>query len=835
MHYLIGNLGHALVIISFLTALFSAYSYFIATLGGRKEKEWSQNGRLFYFFHLISVLGVVVTLFLIIYNQYYEYYYAWSHSSNNLPTHYMISCFWEGQEGSFLLWIFWNALISIFILRFHKSWESPVMVVFMLVQLFLTSMILGVVIPGINLKIGSSPFILIRDAIEAPIFQMNPEFIPEDGTGLNPLLQNYWMVIHPPTLFLGFSLTLVPFAFCVAGLWKRRFQEWLTPALPWTSITACVLGMGIMMGAYWAYETLSFGGYWNWDPVENAVYVPWLVLIAALHLIMVSKSSKSTYRTAAIMTILAFILILYSTFLTRSGVLGDASVHSFTDLGLSGQLLIYLFVFVIFSVLLLTKRWKEMPTSDKDPSAYSGEFWVFIGATTLALASFQVLIPTSIPVYNRIVEDVFGGISNIAPPTDQIGFYTKFQLWFGVAIALFSALGQFFWWKKIDKTQLKDTLLTPLVITLLLTSLVIALTKTNNPVYITLLFASLFSLVSNSISISRLYRKNLKLSGGAVSHIGIALILIGILFSAGYSKVISLNTTGLLYSKSLPDEMNRENLLLFLHEPRMMNDYKLNFKGRMTDVKGIPDYVRSSTLLPVENGYKALAMKNIEIKGKTYAKAGDTLAIYPENTYYELELTSATGKKYTLYPRAQVNPDMGLIASPDIVKFWDKDLYAHVSSIPKPDEEKEWGGEKEFKLSLSDTFFANDYVAVLERVQRVENIPQVKLTQNDIAVKAFIKILGEEKEYTAEPAMIIQNRMLGKIPFEIEELGLKFTFKNIDPKNGVFTIGIDTTQKDYIILKAILKPHINILWIGTIILIFGFSISAWRRYSEQRV
>ena len=246
IHYFIGNLGHFFVTVAFATALFTAFSYVKAVYSKDQLKEkWNKNGRAFFIAHSVAVFGVILSLFLIIYNHYFEYHYAWSHSSVHLPTYYMISAFWEGQEGSFLLWIFWHSVLGIIIMATNRKWESPVMAVFALVQVFLTSMILGVVL--FELKIGSSPFLLLRDVMDDPIFLMNPDFVPEDGSGLNPLLQNYWMVIHPPTLFLGFATTLVPFAFVIAGLWTRDYKNWIRPALPWTIFSAGVLGLGIIM------------------------------------------------------------------------------------------------------------------------------------------------------------------------------------------------------------------------------------------------------------------------------------------------------------------------------------------------------------------------------------------------------------------------------------------------------------------------------------------------------------------------------------------------------------------------------------------------------------
>ena len=448
IHETIGIVGHELVILAFVTALVSAFAYWRGSLASNTGSSWHKLGRGAFRVHGLAVLGVVATLFIIIYNHYYEYHYAWSHSSNNLPTHFMISCFWEGQEGSFLLWIFWHVVIGWFLLAKAKEWEGSVMAIFALVQAFLVSMILGVVpidLADFSLKIGSDPFILLRDALDDPFLAANPNFVPEDGTGLNPLLQNYWMVIHPPTLFLGFALTLVPFAFCMAGLQHRRYSDWIKPALPWTSLGGLVLGIGIMMGAYWAYETLNFGGYWSWDPVENAVYIPWLTLVASMHLMVVYQRKKVALKSSMILVVATFVLILYATFLTRSGILGDSSVHSFTDLGLSGQLLLYLLAFLSIAIAGMAIRWKEIPTTEKEAKAYDGEFWLFIGVMVLILAAFQVLIPTSMPVFNAIA-GIFGIESNLAPPAEPEIFYTKWQLWFGVGIAIASATAQFFWW-----------------------------------------------------------------------------------------------------------------------------------------------------------------------------------------------------------------------------------------------------------------------------------------------------------------------------------------------------------------------------------------------------
>jgi cytochrome c-type biogenesis protein CcmF len=836
MHYLIGNLGHLLVITAFVTSLLSAFAYWKAT--SLKEIEgknsWLINARFAFVAHVLGVFGIVAVLFTIIYQHYFEYHYAYSHSSLHLPGQYMLSCFWEGQEGSFLLWMFWHAIIGLILIKTQKTWEAPTMVVFTLVQAFLASMILGVVIPGIDLKLGSSPFILLRDAMDDPIFKLQPDFIPKDGNGLNALLQNYWMVIHPPTLFLGFALTLPPFAFCIAGLWQKKYVEWVKPALPWSLLGGGILGLGILMGGYWAYETLNFGGYWNWDPVENAVYVPWLILIASIHTMITYKNSETALKSSIILVIAVFVLLLYSTFLTRSGILGDASVHSFTDLGLSGQLLIYLLFFTLGAIVLVIIRWKEIPSSEKEVSTYSREFWIFLGATTLCLMGFQVLLPTSIPVYNKIIE-LFGGVSNLAPPANQIEFYSKFQLWFGVAVALISGTGQFFWWKKIDKEKLKQEMLTPLLITLLLFAFTIAIAKVYNPAYLILTLAGLYLIVSNFKVLFTLAKLNPKLSGGAVAHIGIGMMLIGVMFSAGYSKVVSLNNTGMLISKELPTEFNRDNLLLFINEPRSMAGYDIEYRGERLEPRHKSGFISKNDVELTLDPFKVVALKDIIFQNEKLYNAKDTIEIFPENTFYEIELRRDGKVAASLFPRVQINPAMGgFIASPDIKRKFSRDLYTHVSLPMNREEEPEWGKLEEVKVKIGEEFFINSkYSTTLEEIRRVDEIEGVKLAAEDVAVQAMIKVQGEHEPYTVSPFFLIKDKsQVGRLPAEINDLGIKITLLNILPETNEFLLGITSRQKDWVVIKALEKPLINVLWLGTFVLMIGFGMAMVRRFKE---
>ncbi len=373
----------------------------------------------------------------------------------------------------------------------------------------------------------------------------------------------------------------------------------------------------------------------------------------------------------------------------------------------------------------------------------------------------------------------------------------------------------------------------PLLLTLLVSGSLIIIGQIHNFAYILLLTAAVFAILTNGQILIGFIVKNVKLSGGGIAHLGVAFMLLGILFSSGYSTVISNNNTGRIYSKEFSEEMNRDNILLWLNEPREMNDFKVTYKGTFIEARKIPGYIEKDKVVKSTIPHLAIATDTISQNGKIYHLRGDTLEIYPENTYYEIEYEK-NGKKFNLFPRAQVNPNMGLIASPDIKKFFGKDLYTHVSSIPDPEQEPEWSELQEHQLKVGEQFFIGDYVAVLEGVQRINTVHQVSLGDQDVAVKAKIRVYGSQGNYIAEPVYLIKDRMLGRIPDQVKDLGIKVNFMNVHPETDSFTIGSSTTQRDYVIMKAMEKPMINLLWIGCVLVMIGFGITVGRRYSDFR-
>ncbi len=856
----IGDIGHLFTIISFISALLGVFAYWNASNKKALEEQtnWKTFARGLFGLHAISVLGIVVSLFMIIKNHWYEYHYAWNHSSNSLPVYYMVSAFWEGQEGSFLLWVFWHAIIGLLLLKWAKSWEAPVMTIFLGIQAILVSMILGVVIG--DAKIGSSPFLTMAQAMpEAPIFQNNPDFVPEDGTGLNPLLQNYWMVIHPPTLFLGFALTLVPFAYLVAGLWKEKYTEWVKPAMNWGLPTALILGTGIMMGAYWAYETLNFGGYWNWDPVENAVYVPWLILVAGIHAMMIAQRRGTAMKLSTLLIAGTFFLIIYSTYLTRSGDLEDASVHSFTDAGMGLQLRIFLLALMVGITALIAWRWKKLPSDEKETETYSPDFWVFIGIAVIFISSIQILAGTSIPVFNKLFN------THVAPPANQVQFYSRIQIWFGVGFSFLAGFGQYLWWRGANKANFSLLLRKASyygIATLFVGFIAVMLTNTFIPeigqrvleagvendeakskivvdmlAYVLLFAGGLFAIISGGLALSKLLKKNqFKLAGGAVAHLGLGIMLIGILFSAGFSNTLSKNLTAEVISERQSEQFNAEHLMLRRHVPKRMGEFVLRYKGMRFEADGFPSFIPESKLLPLVDD-TVLAVRDIEYEGKTYFKRGDSLRIFAQDTYYEIEFTDKNGKSFSLFPRAQVNDNMGLIASPDTRHEFNRDLYTHVSSIPNL-KNFQWRGADTLRLRVGDTTFFNDFIAILDSVGPAKKIPGFNAEKTDIMMSAHLSILGRDTVFTAIPSLLIRHAstpsqaQMFTSTEDVPDIGLQVKMANIDPKTGIFTFATRSRQMDYVVLKVSEKPMINLLWTGTILIIIGFGI-AWRRRLKE--
>lgn len=316
--------------------------------------------------------------------------YVYQHSSRDLPLIYRISALWAGQEGGFLLWLFFLYIIGIVIIRIGDAHESIVMAVISITQFFIL----------ISLAV-KSPFARIWETNPGQFSPLIPTVL--DGLGLNPLLQDFWMAIHPPVLFAGYAAAVVPFAYAVTALIRQDYSIMHTRAYRWVIFTAAALGAGIFLGGYWAYAVLGWGGYWGWDPVENSSLVPWIALIALLHGIIVQKRSGALVRTNLVLALLSFILVLYSTFLTRSGILSNFSVHSFAGEEVSYQIAYYISFFIIIGAVIFSMRARSIEAAPLNPDIASRSNFIIYGIIILILYGGMVLLGTSMPIITGIV------------------------------------------------------------------------------------------------------------------------------------------------------------------------------------------------------------------------------------------------------------------------------------------------------------------------------------------------------------------------------------------------------------------------------------------------
>ena len=794
-HTFIGNLGQAFTSIAFTASLLAAFSFYKSSLSEQLKAIWLPVARASFYTHGLAVIGIISCMFIMIYNHYFEYEYVWQHSSLELPTHYMISCFWEGQEGSFLLWTFWNIVVGVLLMKKSNYWEPTVMTIVSVIQVFLASMVLGIYVFGV--KLGSSPFVLIRNLEEnigLPWTEMHnylqavPQFL--DGRGLNPLLQNYWMVIHPPILFLGFSLTMIPFAFAISGLWKKNYSEWIEEALPWTYAGIMVLGTGILMGGAWAYEALSFGGFWAWDPVENSSLVPWIILIAAAHLMLIHRARKTALPTTIALTILAFILIIYSTYLTRSGILGDTSVHAFAG-GLSSQLLVYLLTFTFASLVLFFSRLKHIPTNKKEDNTSSREFWVFIASMVLFISAFQITWFTSLPVINK----VFG--TNMAPPLDAIALYNSWQTPLALLIVFLVGITQYLNYKKTDLKKLLKQIAFSLMLAGVLALYIAYTVQMWHALYLALLWATLFAAIANFEYWRKILNGSWNHSGASVAHIGFALVIMGALLSNANKRTISSNEG--FIAKDFP---SNENILLEKGDTTHMGNYHVLYK--------------SDTLLGIN---------------KTY-----------EVEYFNLLEDSSYAYQFTLHPFIQLNEIMGNVAEPATQHFALYDVYTHLTyaDTDEYDSTNPYHHESLINIKQGDSVIYNQHFLYLDSLMVNTNTNLQSKNALDVMLIAKLRMQNMQGKFSSTQSIYaVKNNMAQSFPGFMEDgdLRYKFLFDEVNPEAGSIQIKayehIDN-EKPFIVMKAIIFPYINILWIGMILMAIGTGIAMIQLFRNKK-
>ncbi|MBK9984009.1 MAG: cytochrome c biogenesis protein CcsA [Saprospiraceae bacterium] len=755
-HLLPGRLGHFFVLSGLVSALLTFFAYRKTTITNQ-DSSWLKFSRISWGVHAFSILSVIGLIFYMMVHQYYEYRYVWDHVSNDLPMKYIFSAFWEGQEGSFLLWMFWHVVLGSVVLFTAKKWESGVMTWLAAIQVVLVSMIAGVYFAD-SFRMGSSPFMMMRNSMDAPIFQ-NPNYLSMiTGNGLNPLLQNYWMTIHPPTLFLGFASVSIPFCFAMTGLWQKNHTEWLKPVMPWTLFSCGILGTGILMGGAWAYEALSFGGYWAWDPVENMSLVPWVVMLAALHGNFISRHTGHSLRTTYLFYIGSFMLAVYSTFLTRSGILGEESVHAFTQMGLEWQLVGFIGIFLLAAGYFFFSRYKSVPVIKKEESMQSREFWMFVGSLILIFSSILISFTTSIPVWNKLI-DVYGSVMgkgdmtsyHKAIPLDPITHYNRFQLWIAVLVTLlagptlmlrFGGMGWDLYKNKFFKHIVISAAIGSVVAFLLSKWIILPGWQ-----YAVLLSAASFGVISNVDYLISFGKRTLGAMASGLSHGGFALMVIGIMASGLNKRIVSENKFA---EEGIAQGFDPgKNAFLIKNMPMFMNGYWVTYK--------------SDTLQGLTRFYEVEFLKMTE-KGDTV----EHFTTYPD-VLYDRKLTKVA------------------TANPDTKRYADRDMFTYVAGLPpeqqdvaniaKADSLLEY---KSYVISPGDSIIAGKFIVTLDSISLDSKNQGYIRQENDLALSGNFSVRNIEAPGTkkAYPTLLVRKGLLYGMNDQINDFNLRLRLRS---------------------------------------------------------
>lgn len=826
---MLGTIGSIGILVAFVATVGACVSFFQASNSRNDVETWRKYGRISWIVMMAGVAVSAVVLWTLLFGRRFEYAYVYQHTSHAMPWRYTFSAFWAGQEGSFSLWIIMTAIVGAALIywssrtkklsdnavEMRRFFEPPVMAVVALCQVFMLSMIVGLKLGP--LSVGSSPFMMLAEKFpDAPMLQV-AGFVPTDGQGLNDLLQNPWMTIHPPTLFVGFTLMMVPFAFAVAGLWKRQYTQWVKPALPWALAACGVLVLGIMMGGYWAYVTLSFGGWWAWDPVENSSLVPWIIGVAALHSMVVQKKTSGGHKAALILSILAFQFVIYSTFLTRSGILGDVSVHSFVDLGLYNQLLIWILSIGALGFGLFAYRYKELPSPPKPPAMLSRESMIFTGALLLAMVGLVIILGTSSPIFGRIFRD--------NPSSVPIAFYDTWTIPLTIGIAFLAGLGQLFWWRKMKVEEVNRVLLKPLALTVVSTAAVLLVTPFveetvrpttqfaansiveagilpafltgffethgNSLLLLLLLFTAFFALYGNLFVLFRIARGNLKLAGGSLTHVGFGLVLLGIFSSSVFNDPV---TDGL----GTNIQGSRDNFVVNRGQMLAVDGYEVTYTGTEINAEDRPVYVMD---------WRAPSGEEFQTRNVVYQDG-----------------------------RGQ------WIQHPNVREGFFRDLYVAAFPSAMNEQSEELAGT--FQLQRGQAQSLDGGALTVEFLDYDLDVNPAEFgfstSEIDLAVAAIVEVTDTAtgQQETLRPVYLITTeRMQQVVPAQVDGNPVSIVFAGMEPESNSISLSVDgaiVDQPDWVVVQAYEKPFISILWIGTIVLLFGFGLAAVRRVGDAR-
>src|SRR6266581_4221033 len=418
-------LGHLSLWLAFLVGLWGAVTGFAGGLQGRTDLQQSARHAVFAMFAALALASI--SLEVAIFRHDFNVEYVAAYTSRNLPTFYLWSALYAGQKGSLLFWAtvlsLFATLAQLFTSARHRAYLPFVAAVTCLVATFFVTVLL----------FAANPFERLA-------------FTPVDGRGMNPQLQNPGMVFHPPMLYLGYISITIPFAFAIAALLTKKLDvDWLVAIRKWTLVSWLFLSIGLLLGMWWAYVELGWGGYWAWDPVENAALLPWLTMTAFLHSVMIQEKRGMLKKWNLALVIGSWLLSVMGTFITRSGVI--SSVHSFTQSPVGYYFLVFLVVAAAASFTLYARRLPLLDAEARLESMVSREASFLFNNLLFVGIAFSVLWGTLFPILSELVQ---GTKVTVGPP-----FFNQVNIPLGLALLALTGIGPLIAWRRASLPNLR--------------------------------------------------------------------------------------------------------------------------------------------------------------------------------------------------------------------------------------------------------------------------------------------------------------------------------------------------------------------------------------------
>ena len=486
---------------------------------GVRTNNWNlirsaQNASIISFFLIAIASGVLIHALVI---SDFSIFYVWRNSSVDMPMFFKVTAFWGGLEGSLLFWILVQSFFAM-VVAFRYQYSNREIIPYVIATLngilcFLLVLLLG----------WSNPLDLQAT-------------IPAEGRGLNPLLQHIAMVVHPPSLYLGFIGFSVPFAFAIAGMIRGKLDnEWVLTTRRWTLVSWYFLSMGLILGGQWAYEELGWGGFWAWDPVENAAFMPWLTGTAFLHSVMIQEKRNMLKIWNVVLIIITYGLTIIGTFLTRSGVVN--SVHSFTQSEIGPAFLVFLAVVLVVGFALLFRRIQMLESEHKMEAVLCRENAFLVQNVIFVGMAFTVLLGTTFPL---LAEAIRGTKLSIQAP-----FFNTIMAPMGYVLFFLMGTGTVLAWRKSSKESLRRNFQNPMI-TATVGTIILAVFIPFHLEAFTIFWIAIFVTVTILIEVGKaahvkgkqlqagplvglihVFQRNQRRYGGLVIHLGVVLMFLG--------------------------------------------------------------------------------------------------------------------------------------------------------------------------------------------------------------------------------------------------------------------------------------------------------------------